>query len=208
MSKNKDLNVCALLVLLALVVTACSPQTVRVKQVVFAPTASPAPVQQTFSDPFAYCAAVGSIDAPDARYTGPQISEEIINGFKIAAGLEASTAPMEILEKTTIWRCMDNQVYACNYGANLPCDSKANVEKTPTQAMQDYCTANPAVDFIPMSVTGHDTIYSFHCVNGAPEVLDQIAEVDAAGFLANIWYPIRPTTGSQPDTGASPTTKP
>jgi hypothetical protein len=43
-----------------------------------------------------------------------------------------------------------------------------------------------------MSVTGHDIIYSFHCVQEAPELLEQIAQVDAAGYLANIWYAIEP----------------
>jgi hypothetical protein len=41
-------------------------------------TASPAPgsgPQARFSDPFAYCAAVGTIDAPDARYTGPRVPD-------------------------------------------------------------------------------------------------------------------------------------
>ena len=58
--------------------------------------------------------------------------------------------------------------------------------------MADFCKENPDSDFIPMSVTGHEIIYSFHCVDDVPELLDQIAEVDAAGFLSNIWYPIEP----------------
>lgn len=148
------------------------------------------PAQATYEDPFEYCAVIGTIDVPDARYTGPQISDEIVNGYKIAAGLESSTEPMEMLKQTTIWRCMNNQVYACNFGANLPCSSKANVDRTPSPAIEDYCKANPDSDFIPMSVTGHETIYSWHCVKDAAEVLDQIGKVDAAGYLANIWYPI------------------
>lgn len=146
----------------------------------------------TYQDPFAYCAAVGTIDTPDASYTGPQITDEIINGYKTAAGLQASTEPMEMFKKTTIWRCMDKQVYACNFGANLPCDSKADTNRTPTSAMSDYCKANLNSDFIPMSVTGHATIYSWHCIKDAPEVLDQISQVDASGYLANIWYLIKP----------------
>ena len=157
-----------------------------------ATTATSSQGQETYNDSFAYCAAVGTIDAPDARYTGPQISDEIINGYKAAAGLESSTEPMEMFKKTTIWRCMNNQVYVCNFGANLPCDSKANTDRTPSSAMEDYCKANPDSDFIPMSVTGHETIYSWHCVKDNPDVLDQIEEVDAAGYLKNIWYLILP----------------
>lgn len=203
-----------LFVVLLFGLTACSPQanpTVAAVQTTAVPAAlTSEPVQETFDDPFAYCAAVGTIDAPDARYTGPQVSDAIINGFKIAAGLENSTEPLEMLRKTTIWRCMDQQVYACNFGANLPCDSKANTDKTPSTAMEDYCQANPDSEVIPMSVTGHDTIYSWHCVESAPELLDQIDEVDAAGYLARIWYPIQPDLGLGPGSGpvASPTLVP
>lgn len=197
MEKNTRFFVLSLLILLMMVLSACSPQVRTPDSLSTAPAANLAPAQETYTDPFAYCAAVGTIDAPDARYTGPQISEEIINGFKTAAGLEASSEPMDMFMQTTIWRCMDHQVYACNFGANLPCDSKANQDKTPTSEMEAFCEANQDSDFIPMSVTGHDTIYSWHCIDGSAELLEQIAEVDAAGYLANIWYPIEPPT-SQP----------
>jgi hypothetical protein len=147
---------------------------------------------ETLADPFAYCAAVGTIGSPDARYTGPNIPDAIINGFKKAAGLESSTEPMDMLRQTTIWRCMDRKVYACNFGANLPCDSKANTDKTPSAGMADYCKSNPDSEVVPMSVTGHDTIYSWRCVQDTPQVLDQISQVDAAGYLSQIWYLIGP----------------
>src|SRR5512144_707365 len=100
------------LLVLAVGVTACSPQRVASTPATTPErtqaTAVPATASQvTYSDPFAYCAAVGTIDTPDARYTGPRISEEIVNGYKKAAGLEASTEPMDMFMKTTIWRCMN-----------------------------------------------------------------------------------------------------
>ena len=177
---------------LTMMVAACSSQ---VPEAALAPSsalATTTPTTKTFTDPFSYCAAVGTIDTPDARYTGTQVPDEIINGFKEAAGLEASTEPTDMFKKTTIWRCMDNKVYACNFGANLPCNSKANTDETPSQAMKDYCIANPDSDFIPMSVTGHSTIYSWHCIKDTPKLLDQIENVDAAGYLAQIWYEIKP----------------
>ena len=181
-----------LLAALAVILSACSTRAgaAALSPATLPPTNPPAP--QSFTDPFAYCAAAGTIDAPDARYTGEAVPDSVINGFKKAAGLETSTEPMQMFKKTTIWRCMGNQVYACNFGANLPCSSKANTDKTPTQAMTDFCTANPDSDFIPESVTGHSNIYSWHCVKGAPELLDQVEKVDAAGFLEQIWYEIQP----------------
>ena len=183
-----------LLSALTMMVAACSSQ---VPEAALAPSralATTTPTTETFADPFSYCAAVGTIDTPDARYTGTQVPDEIINGFKEAAGLEASTEPTDMFRKTTIWRCMDNKVYACNFGANLPCNSKANTDETPSQAMEDYCRANPDSDFIPMSVTGHSTIYSWHCIKDTPKLLDQIEKVDAAGYLAQIWYEIEPNS--------------
>lgn len=192
MEKKSRSFILAIFLFLGMITTACAPQVGTTTSA--APTSVPTPVSagETYTEPFAYCAAVGTIDAPDARYTGPQIPDEVINGFKKAAGLEASTEPMDMFKKTTIWRCMDGKVYACNFGANLPCSSKANTDKTPTQAMNDYCTTNPSSEFIPMSVTGHSTIYSWHCINGSPELLDQIEKVDKAGYLEQIWYVIEP----------------
>lgn len=179
-----------LLATAALIVSACSAQVGKADNATSIPVESPTPTQAVYADPFSYCTAAGTVDAPDARYTGEAVPDEIINGFKKAADLEQSTEPMEMLKKTTIWRCMDNKVYACNFGANLPCNSKANTDKTPTQAMVDYCKENQDSEFIPMSVTGHSTIYSWRCVKDAPELLDQIDQVDAAGYLSQIWYEI------------------
>ncbi len=156
-----------------------------------APTATVAPTAATFSDPFAYCAAAGSIDAPDSRYVGPKVPSAVAAGLMQAMNLPASTPPPPIAENS-FWRCMDGKVYACTVGANLPCSEKANTDRTPTQDMKDYCQANPKSDFIPAVVTGRATVYSWQCNNGAPEVKEQASQVDARGFLANIWYEIKP----------------
>ena len=60
--------------------------------------------------------------------------------------------------------------------------------------MEEYCVANSGSDFIPMSVTGHTTIYSWGCVKGTPELLDQIEKVDGAGYWAQIWHKIEPNS--------------
>jgi hypothetical protein len=188
----------ALSILLSLVVTACSsaasaqnsvpPATPLAAQA----TATPAPNQATYTDPFAYCSAVGTIDAPDSRYTGVALPDTLIQGYLKAAGLQNNGEPMDLLRQTTSWRCMDRAVYVCNVGANLPCDSKADTNKNPTQAMQDFCKANQNADSIPMSVTGHATIYSWGCVQDTPKLLSQVSQVDAAGFITNIWYQLPP----------------
>jgi len=96
------------------------------------PTASPSAAtgQAHFTDPFAYCAVVGAVDAPDARYSGPEAPESVVNGLRKV--LETpDDAPMEPFVAGTFWRCMDGKVWACFVGANLPCTEKADTSRTP-----------------------------------------------------------------------------
>jgi hypothetical protein len=156
-----------------------------------ASTLAPGATPQTgsYSDPFAYCAAVGTADTPDVRYTGPLMPVAVAQGLRKASGASAD-APEEMFTTGAYWRCMDGKVYACTVGANLPCDSKANTDKTPTQPEIDFCQANPASDVIPASVTGHDTIYEWSCKAGQPEAGKQVFQVDKQGYIAEIWYAI------------------
>jgi hypothetical protein len=147
-----------------------------------------------FTDAWAYCAAIGAIDAPDARYTGPKMPDAIVQGLRKASGA-AADAPDEWFTNGSFWRCMDGKVVACTVGANLPCTSKANTDKTPTQAESDFCQANPDSVGIPASVTGHDTIYSWNCQKDIPVIDQQVFHVDARGFIAEIWYAIPPVGG-------------
>jgi hypothetical protein len=185
----------SLAMLLALAATACNPPANAENSTLPAATSTtsqvtetPVGARTTYTDPFAYCSAVGTIDTPDSLYTGVPLPDSIIQGFLKAAGLQNNGEPMELLQKSTIWRCMNKSVYVCNFGANLPCDSKADTDKNPTQAMQDFCKANQDAVGIPMSVTGHATIYFWGCVKNTPKLLKQIDQVDAAGYITNIWY--------------------
>jgi hypothetical protein len=150
------------------------------------------PTQEFFIDPFAYCATVGQVDTPDARYTGRMMSDTIFIGYLKAAGLDPTMNFPSTFKQMTVWRCMGNKVYACNFGANIPCNSKANTEETPTQAMLDYCRQFPDNPVIPMSITGHSTIYSWYCIQDTPGILNQIDTVDAAGYQSNNWVLVEP----------------
>jgi hypothetical protein len=149
-----------------------------------------AAVAETYTDPFAYCAEMGTIDAPDASYTGPAVPESVARGLQTA--LNAPDTPLDMLQNGSTWRCMDGKVMACFVGANLPCEAKANIDKTPTQEEIDFCTANPDSDFIPAVVTGRETVYEWRCTNGAPEIVRQVSQPDAQGFLSEIWYEVSP----------------
>jgi hypothetical protein len=155
-----------------------------------APSATATPTPGTYTDPFAYCAAEGTIDSPGPQYVGPKVPGSVAQGLQKA--LNAPDTPISVLENGSFWRCMDGHVYACFVGANLPCEDKVNTDRTPTQEEKDYCGQNPNADVIPVVVTGRDTAYEWHCSNGAPEIVRQIAEPDARGFFSNIWYEISP----------------
>jgi hypothetical protein len=144
-----------------------------------------------FTNPFAYCAAIGTIDASDDRYTGPRMPQAIARGLKRAFDAPES-APLTPFLENSFWRCMDGKVYACNVGANLPCQGKADASRTPTAGMIDFCKENLNTDFIPAVATGRETVYAWQCTNGAPTITREVVEPDARGFLKNIWYEISP----------------
>ncbi len=156
------------------------------------------------ADPFAYCATVGNLDAPDARWTGAKVPDAVLTGLVKAAGI-SSDMPKDVLANSSFWRCMNNKVYACTVGANLPCQEKADLNKTPSAALNDYCKANPSAD-IPAVVTGRATVYSWKCVSGKPTVDKELFKADARGFISDFWYEIKATSaapGATTATGAT-----
>jgi hypothetical protein len=175
------------LALLAFLSSACAGQ-------VAPPDATPAtgaPDQSEFSDPFTYCAAIGTIDAPDERYAGAAVPEAVIKGLRKKAEI-ADDAPADWVAAGTVWRCIDGEVWACFAGANLPCSEKADTSSTPQSEMEDFCNANPNADSIPATITGRATVYEWRCVEGAPEVVRQRFTPDAQGFLSDFWYELTP----------------
>jgi hypothetical protein len=156
--------------------------------------AQPSPTQTSptaeellrYSDPFAYCTAVGIIDTPDERYTGPKMPDSIVQSM-IKQGIVSADMPLEF-QKHTVWRCMNNSVWVCNFGVNIPCLEKADKSQAPTSAMEDFCKMNPTAIGIPASMTGRATVYFWSCKNGKPEMVRQIITVDPQGYLAVYWH--------------------
>lgn len=146
--------------------------------------------QSTYNDPFAYCAAVGTIDTPDERYNGDKLPASVVQGM-IQKGIVSADAPQAI-QQNAVWRCMDNKVWVCHFGANLPCLEKADTAQTPTPEMEDYCKANPTADNIPAAVTGRATVYEWGCKDGKAEVVKQLFKGDQQGYLADFWHELTP----------------
>jgi hypothetical protein len=171
--------------------SAPTPTTIPSPTPKLAPTATPIATATTqpatFSDPFAYCQSIGTIDSPDARYTGEKIPVSIAKGLQKAMGL-APDAPLDFLVRSSFWRCMDGKVYGCSVGANIPCQGKADTSKTPNQGMTDWCKQNPNDQGIPAAAAGRETVYTWKCVSGTPQVDKQMLNPDARGFITEFWY--------------------
>ncbi len=142
-----------------------------------------------FSDPFSYCNRVNTIDIPDKRYIGPRVPDLIINSLKRDLKM-AQDVSEDWIKKGTYWRCMNANVWVCFTGANIACMTKANNSKTPSLEMKAFCERHPDVGPIPSYITGHNTIYEWHCVDGVPMVTIQIYHPDERGFISEFWHKV------------------
>jgi len=88
---------------------------------------------------------------------------------------------------STVYRCMNGRVRLCNAGANIIC-AKPN-RKRGSPEISAFCRENPGSEMVPMSVTGHDALYGWKCVGSEP-VINFTSELDARGFVENVWTPI------------------
>lgn len=146
----------------------------------------------TYADPAPYCASVRTLDKPDARYTGPAVPDWVGRALKKATHASAD-APLELF-KHAEWRCADGHVLACAYGANIPCDSKADTSRKPARGAEEFCREQPEAAVVPAMATGHATVYAWRCRAGRPEIARQVLKVDRQGFAASFWHRVSPPT--------------
>jgi hypothetical protein len=129
-------------------------------------------------DPRAYCARVGDDD--ELRAPPRSLAPAIHRLFNIGGAYAL---------QTTYYRCAGGDVLLCAVGANLPC-GKADTS-TAIPAATQWCEMHESSNFIPMVVTGHDTLYSWRCVGRTAEAGDPIAKVDSRGFFVNNWKKLK-----------------
>ena len=134
---------------------------------------------QTFTDPVTYCRAVGTVDKPGSQYAGPKLP-----GW-MAAKLNLKPDQANLME----WRCAKGAVFACVYGANIPCNAKAVISQKATPAIVEFCRQNPDSTFVPMVVTGHETTVSWTCHDTRP-VVTKVGPVDSHGYAKAYWHRI------------------
>jgi len=135
---------------------------------------------QSFKNVFDYCAAIGTIDQADSRFSGifPESKAAIL--FRIEPGA--------LHVNTFVWRCMNRAVWVCAQLNSAIC-GKADVSREPTKPMVDHCQMDPDTAVIPAVVTGHEhpPIYDWACRQGVPTVTRQIFTPDARGYPPDLW---------------------
>jgi hypothetical protein len=147
--------------------------------------------QAPLNDPAAYCKAVGTIDAPDAKYKGPPVPDWMVAKAYPPEAIKAQKDAGMDPAKSIVWRCAAGAVLICVQG-NSPQCGKASTSRAPTSAMQDFCKATPNAEVIPLSVIGHENpmIFEWVCRGKQASIKRQIFKVDAQGFPAELWQQV------------------
>jgi hypothetical protein len=131
----------------------------------------------------ALCASLGSDDT--LRDYQPSLRGGTVKAFR--AMFPGAKMPPDdaILQAQARFRCMNGKAYICFAGANLPC-GKLNTSRQ-NEGAENFCRSEPEADFVPMSATGHDSVYSYRCHDGKAEVLRATYELDERGFAKSLW---------------------
>jgi hypothetical protein len=128
------------------------------------------------------CARVGNDDR-----LRPLSSEFVADARRLfEIGLDL---PAEFVATSTFTRCMNGKIWLCYVSANLAC-GKADVSRNSAGAGA-FCKRNPESTDVPMSATGHATVFLWKCVGSKAKVDRQIARTDPRGFLADNWKELR-----------------
>lgn len=84
------------------------------------------------------------------------LPKSLVTAARRTFGMSAKMSDRIVLAGTAV-RCMNGMVWLCNVGANLVCE-KADVSRNSPGA-EEFCKENPDSLGVPMSATGHATIY-------------------------------------------------
>lgn len=130
-----------------------------------------------WSDPFEYCAAVGTVDAPDRRYAGPSLTAPIADALGV---------PLSSPSDRARWRCYDGRLLACASFAGPRCALTPTVTE-----MLEYCSRNPGTAGL-QAPNG-----TWSCNGSNPQVPEgDTWPMDPRGFLPEAWVAIAPPEGS------------
>ena len=128
--------------------------------------------------------AAGSY-CPNPAHSAPgKVPEELMAAVAKALAIDNAS-----VRHAAFVRCVGRRLLGCYVGANLVCD-KAETHRTLPGATA-WCRNNPGSEGIPMSATGHDTIYDWSCKGRRAVAGKTVLTVDAQGYIAENWKEIR-----------------
>ena len=87
--------------------------------------AAKAETAAVLNDPVAYCQAVGTVDAPDAKYKGPAVPDWLVQKAYPPEALKAQKDSGIDPKRAIVWRCASSAVLMCVQG-NAPQCGKAS----------------------------------------------------------------------------------
>jgi hypothetical protein len=90
-----------------------------------------------------------------------------------------------MVKSATFVRCVGPTLMGCTIGANLVC-GKADTRRNIPGATA-WCHNHPGSDFIPLSATGHATIYDWSCAGRRAVPGKVLVAVDPRGYIAENW---------------------
>jgi hypothetical protein len=133
-----------------------------------------------FSDPAAYCAAVGTVDAPDARWAGDP-SPAVIRARAVA-----TIGEVFVKGEVVQWRCDSGKVRWCvHYGTHY-CD-QYDPSTVPSPQLVQYCAEHRETRLVPPGVSPWFSAWAWACRDGTPST-DGRVELDQRGFASGSWY--------------------
>jgi hypothetical protein len=136
------------------------------------------------SDPWRYCAQVGTVDGPDDRFVGDSMPYALMNRL-ISEGIFAPG-----LHSDVQWRCEDGTLRVCVIDLYDWCSS-AYLNVTPDRPMIDYCYEHPDEEIFPGYIQGHgNQLIQWRCKDGiviGDKSDGEEIERDARGFISAEW---------------------
>jgi len=144
----------------------------------------------TYDDPFVYCAAVGTIDTPDERYTGPKVTEAIAAAMEVTVeeALQAGEWPQR-----GVWRCAHGAVRTC-FRWNASSCGKYALNPTATNEMREWCAESPNSDFIP-AAWSREMAGEWRCNGQTPVLVKGTASLDSQGYVPEAWKVVEGDAG-------------
>src|SRR6476619_5508935 len=84
-----------------------------------------------FDDPVACCQAVGTIDAPDAKYKGPAVPDWMVKKAYPPEAIKAQKDAGMDPKRAIVWRCASGAVLMCVQGNAPQCGKRARARLPP-----------------------------------------------------------------------------